>query len=117
MRHHQGGPALAGRSPQQVEDLPAGVEVERAGWLVTEKQRRLLDEGARDRDPLLLAAGELGREVIGPIPRPTRSSSASARGRSAPWWVSSSANSTFSTAVSVGIRLKNWKTKPTVSRR
>ena len=47
-------------------------------------------------------------------PRPTRSSSGVASAV-APW--SSAISSTFSRAVRVGIRLKNWKMKPTVSRR
>ena len=43
----------------------AGVEV--AGGLVGEQQGRAVHERARDRDPLALAAGDLVREVIGPL--------------------------------------------------
>ena len=39
--------------------------VERAERLVHEQQRRLEGERARDRDPLLHAAGELPRVVVG----------------------------------------------------
>ena len=39
-----------------------GVEV--AGRLVGQQQRRVVDERARDRDALLLAAGELVGEVV-----------------------------------------------------
>ena len=51
-------------------------------------------------------------------PRPTRSSTSSAPGRSVPSSsVTSMANCTFSRAVSAGNRLKVWNTKLTVRRR
>ena len=52
-------------------------------------------------------------------PRPTRSSSSRARARvaSSRRPAISAGSSTFSSAVSAGSRLKNWKTKPIVSRR
>ena len=43
------------------------LRVEVAGRFVGQDQRRLVDEGTGDRDPLLLAAGQLGRPVVGPI--------------------------------------------------
>ena len=47
--------------------MHAGGHIERAGRLVTEQHRRPLGDGARDRDALLLAAGELCREVMRPL--------------------------------------------------
>ena len=55
---------------EQRHDLGAGVAVEVAGRLVGEDQRRLRDERARDRDPLLLAARQLGRLVVEAIAQP-----------------------------------------------
>ena len=46
---------------QQRHDLEAGARVERAGRLVGEDQQRVVDQRARDRHALLLAAGELRR--------------------------------------------------------
>ena len=43
------------------------VEIERSGWFVAQKKVRTLDDGARDRDALLLAAGKLRRKVIEPV--------------------------------------------------
>ena len=43
-------------------ELPR-VEIERSSWFVAEKKVRTLDNGARDRDALLLAAGKLRRKV------------------------------------------------------
>ena len=42
----------------------AGLGVEVAGRLVGHDHRRLADQRARDRDPLLLAARQLGRQVV-----------------------------------------------------
>ena len=42
-----------------------GLVVERGGRLVADEQARLVDQGPRDRDALLLAAGELGRQALG----------------------------------------------------
>jgi len=56
--------AALGGVPQHAEDVDAGVDVEGAGRLVAEEERDVLHQGACDRDPLLLAAGELAREVV-----------------------------------------------------
>ena len=45
-------------------------EVERAGRLVAQQHVRALGDGARDRDALLLAAGELRREVVEALAQP-----------------------------------------------
>ncbi len=110
---------LVAHAADQVEDLRAGVGVERAGRLVRQQQPRPVRERARDRDPLALAAGQ--RRRIGCSIRsssPTSTSSSRARLSRSPrdrrpsigTWM-------FSSAVSVVIRLWNWKTKPTVSAR
>ena len=52
---------------QQLEDRLACVIVQGARRLVTEEQLRVLREGPGDGDALLLAAGELGREVLRPL--------------------------------------------------
>src|SRR4051812_4163718 len=52
---------------EDVEHLRRGVRVEVAGRLVGEDDRRVGDDRAGDRDPLLLAAGELGRLVVHPL--------------------------------------------------
>ena len=48
---------------EHLHDPDRGARVEVAGRLVGEQQRRMVDEGAGDREPLLLAAGELVGEV------------------------------------------------------
>ena len=50
---------------QQVEDLGAHRDVERAGRLVGDQQRGLQRQRAGDRDPLPLAAGELAGQQVG----------------------------------------------------
>ena len=65
---HDGGLAVARDGlAQEREDLAAGARVEVAGRLVREHHRRLRDERTRDRDPLLLAARELGGTVREPL--------------------------------------------------
>ena len=75
-----------------------------------------MDQRARDRHPLLLAAGELLGERGPPVAEPhlgeeRRGPCSRAASRGRPF--SSSGRRRFSSTVSVGIRLKNWKTKPT----
>ena len=67
VRHHDDRLLELGVQPlQQSQDLLARLGVEIAGRLVGEQQRRVGDDGARDRDALLLAAGELARVVLRP---------------------------------------------------
>ena len=61
---HQGGAVLRIEFEQQVDDGATGLGVQVAGGLVGEQQRRPGDEGARQRDALLLAAGQLARIVL-----------------------------------------------------
>ena len=94
--------------------------VEVAGGFVGEQHLRPLHQRAGDGDALLLAAGQLGRadaraaRRARPTPAPRRPA------RAAPCAFTPSgtrAVSTFSCAVSVGMRLKHWKTKPMFSPR
>ena len=102
---------------KQVHDLLARRRVEVAGRLVGEQHVRVVRERARDRDALLLAARELRRQVVGARAEPDRVEQLGTRARRsrAACRVGASAASTFSRAVSVGIRLNCWNTKPSVS--
>src|ERR671916_1304534 len=62
-RHHNGG-ADAVDAVQKLHDANRRVRVEVAGRLVGDEYLRLRDEGPRDRDALLLSAGELVRELV-----------------------------------------------------
>ena len=75
--------------------------------------RRVADERAGDRDPLLLAAGHLVGEAVGELADADllERGQCGLRGAGARRTPSSSRGSaTFSAAVSAGIRLKSWKT-------
>ena len=61
--HRHAGRAI--ELTQHGHDLGRGLAVEVAGRLVGEQQVGLADEGARDRDPLLLAARQLARQMPG----------------------------------------------------
>src|SRR5690606_9778028 len=52
---------------QQAQDLLGRLPVEVAGRLVADQQRRVGDDGARDRHALLLAARQFGRLVRGAV--------------------------------------------------
>ena len=116
--HHDRLAQLVDRVAELLEDLAARGRVEVARRLVGEDDRRPRDERAGDRDALLLAAGELGGPVRPPVGDPDLGRAArrptpcpASRRRS------SAAGATFSSAVSIGSRLKNWKMKPMCSRR
>ena len=105
---------------QQSQDLLARAGVEVAGRLVAQQDRWVDRQRARNRHALALSAREfLGQMVGARGPRPTVPSSSCARARAfargQPRRCNGSA--TFSRADSVGSRLKNWKTKPILSRR
>src|SRR5947208_2327331 len=70
MGDEQDRPALSGQSPQQREDLRAGLRVEVAGRLVGEDQARVVDERPRQREPLLLATGHLMRPAAAQMRQP-----------------------------------------------
>jgi hypothetical protein len=54
-------------APQQPQDHATGLEIELAGGLITQQDRRILHQCPGDRHPLLLASRQLGWEVIGPF--------------------------------------------------
>jgi hypothetical protein len=76
--------------------------VERAGGLVAEQHVRALGDGARDGDALLLAAGELRREVVQPLAEADQRQRLLGAHRVRAISVTSA---TFSRAVRLGIRL------------
>ncbi len=63
------GPS-AWRLAKSCHEFFARRRVEVAGRLVGQQDRRVVDECARDRDPLLLTAGELARLVVGAVGEP-----------------------------------------------
>jgi hypothetical protein len=62
--------ALAPQVFQEHHDLVAGAFVEIAGGLVREQNSRSFDQGPGDRHALLLAAGQLRRQMPGPVAQP-----------------------------------------------
>ena len=62
--------AVAGELLHHLEHLADHLRVERARRLVEEHQRRLHGQRARDRDALLLAAGELARVDVALVGEP-----------------------------------------------
>ena len=58
VRDHQRGAVLAQLGDRFLH-MPLGFGIERCGRLVEQDDRRILDQRARDRDALALAAGEL----------------------------------------------------------
>ena len=58
------GGAGAVDAVEQAHDADRGGRVEVAGGLVGQEDQRPVHEGPGDRHPLLLAAGELVREVV-----------------------------------------------------
>ena len=104
---------------QSFEHQLAHAEIQVAGGLIAQDQDRVLGQRPGHGYPLLLAAGKLRGEVVHPVLQPddVEQAAASREGGTLSRDASSTANSTFSLAVSDGIRLKNWKTKPIFSRR
>src|SRR2546423_978716 len=62
---HEHGHAKLVDPQQQLQDLPADQRIQVAGGFVGDDQPRVVDERARDRRPLLLAARQLRRELRG----------------------------------------------------
>ncbi len=67
MRDHEDRAALGVEVLEEPEDLGPRVRVEVARGLVREDDARVVDEGARDRRALALAARELRRPVVQPV--------------------------------------------------
>ena len=61
--HHQGDSLLV-QFIKQFQHFSRGVRVEGAGGLVRQEKTRAIDDGSRDGDPLLLAAGELVGTIV-----------------------------------------------------
>ena len=59
VRDHERGAVLA-QMRHRILHQPLGFRIERGGRLVEQDDRRVLDQRARDRDALALAAGKLG---------------------------------------------------------
>ena len=64
VRDEHDGVARFVQALEERHDLDAGLRVEVAGRLVGEQDRRVVDERARDRHALTLAAGQLVRPVV-----------------------------------------------------
>ena len=77
---HHGDAALPVQTLEDAHHFDAGSRVEVPGRLVRQQNRRVVDQRARDRDALLLAARQLIRDGDRrDSPRPTASSTSSAR--------------------------------------
>ena len=98
------------------EHLADELRVERRGDLVEEHHVRLHHQRPRDRDPLLLAARELVRVLVGLLRRARRRRAARARALSASargsFRIRRAASVRLSIAVRCGKRLNCWKTIP-----
>ena len=66
--HHNRLLELLVQAVEQVHDLAGGHLVQVSRRLVGNKDRRVGDDRARDRDTLLLASGKLLRIVVDPVP-------------------------------------------------
>jgi len=62
--HHDGHAELARRPIQQIQHEITGRGVEIPGWLIREQEFRIVGQGARDCDPLLLASRKLMDQSI-----------------------------------------------------
>ena len=65
--HHDRLAELRVQLLEQGEDVVGARAIEVARRLVGDDDRRVVDDGARDRDALLLPAGELPRVVLHPV--------------------------------------------------
>ena len=83
--HHHHGHAVPGQVLHHVEDIADQFRVERGRGLIKQHELRVHGQGPGNRHTLLLAAGELGRVVVGPVGEPHPSSSARARAGPLPW--------------------------------
>ena len=88
------------------------VLVEIAGRLVGDEDRRIGRERAGERNALLLAAGQFGRIVVQPLAKADGGQFALGARKRVGAPASSSGTATFSSAVMVGIRWKDWNTMP-----
>ncbi len=96
----------------EFDDLVARRLVEIAGRLVGEQDFGVARDGARQRDALLLAAGKLTGIMRQPVAEPDKPRTSSARSKASSLPENSSGIATFSSAVMVGMRWKDWNTIP-----
>ena len=66
MGNHHNGETFTIETGEQVHDLIGCLGIESASWLVGQEYIGLSGQRARDCDPLLLTARELGGTVLGP---------------------------------------------------
>src|SRR5258707_1977718 len=66
MRHHNDRDSTSIELLKDAHGFNAGAAVEIAGWLVGQHNLRVVDQGARNRDRLLLADGKLARVMVLP---------------------------------------------------
>ncbi len=64
MRHHQDRLAAFHQALEKFKDRVGGLGIEVAGRLIREQNRRIICQRARDRDALLLSAGNRGRQFV-----------------------------------------------------
>jgi len=110
-----GQPAVLPEPFEQPDDLFPGVLVQVAGRLVGQQHARLLDQRAGDGDPLLLAARQRRGQVPDPVGEADISERAGGAVAALPCGHAKrhqGSASTFSCALSVGIRLNVWKMNP-----
>jgi hypothetical protein len=69
---HDGDSFVFVQSLKGLHDLGASPAVEIAGGLIRQDQAGVIDQGARDGDPLLLSARELSGLMAAPIGEPDR---------------------------------------------
>ena len=116
---HDDGLAAVDELVEQVRSTASAVcEVQVAGRLVGDQDRRVVGQGAGDRDALLLPARGRRRQLAGLVghldlleQRPWPAPRARVGVHRPPKSIGSI---TFSTTVSVGSSWKNWKMTPTV---
>src|SRR6266404_616874 len=61
---NDGSPVLANLISKNFADVLSGLGIERGGWLVREKDRRISRQGARDGDALLFSGAEFVRLLM-----------------------------------------------------
>src|SRR5260370_4864623 len=69
MRDHHQGPALLVELTQKAQHDFFVLSVEVSGGLVSQNNFRIIDQGARDADALLLTSRKLRRQMIGAVPK------------------------------------------------
>jgi hypothetical protein len=110
----QGALAIHGQALQDFHHPVPRLMVQGGGGLVADDQLRVVHQGPGHGDPLLLAARDLAREGVSLVAQAhlLQASPGLGQGLVLPLPQMSRGIATFSATVSVGIRLKDWNTKP-----